>query len=195
MEYQLSEFEVTHFTINKKKRYYVCLGTWSVTADIKQTPGGIWSILSSGSSLRLPQTSTSSHSCTLAKAVGSLDAVLLFKKQLSSPSEDKSDSRSESMDDMTETEDMKQSSLISSAIPLPFNLPDAEKFPLLYSSLPTYLGCNFYDRLLSEITRFYEGMEINFKCGNNTQGTLVALPAFRTLEKYEKKLKSKFFHH
>jgi hypothetical protein len=29
MEYQLMEFEVTHFTINNKIRYYVCLGTWN----------------------------------------------------------------------------------------------------------------------------------------------------------------------
>jgi hypothetical protein len=29
MEYQLMEFEVMHFTFNKKKRYYVCLGSWN----------------------------------------------------------------------------------------------------------------------------------------------------------------------
>jgi hypothetical protein len=29
MEYQLMEFEVTHFTINEKNRYYVRLGIWN----------------------------------------------------------------------------------------------------------------------------------------------------------------------
>jgi hypothetical protein len=36
------------------------------------------------------------------------------------------------------------------------------------------------------ITRFNEGAEINLKHGNSTEGTLVAVPAFQTLEKYEK---------
>jgi hypothetical protein len=39
MEYQLTEFEVTHFTINKKKRYYVCLGTWDPISQHQERYG------------------------------------------------------------------------------------------------------------------------------------------------------------
>jgi hypothetical protein len=75
---------------------------------------------------------------------------------------------------------------MSSVVALPVNLPDASKFPLLHSLFSTNSGHNLYDRLLNEITRFNEGAEINFKHGNNTKGTLVAVPAFQTWEKYEK---------
>ncbi len=32
VDYQLMEFGVMHFTINKKKRYYVRLGTWNAVS-------------------------------------------------------------------------------------------------------------------------------------------------------------------
>jgi hypothetical protein len=55
---------------------------------------------------------------------------------------------------------------------------------------PTKPGFNVYNNHLNEIARFTDGPELNFKCGNNTERTLVAILAFQTLEKYgEKKLK------
>jgi hypothetical protein len=35
MEYQLMEFEVTHFILNKKKWYHVCLGSWNLISHKK----------------------------------------------------------------------------------------------------------------------------------------------------------------
>ena len=69
-------------------------------------------------------------------------------------------------------------------------MPDASKFPLLHSLFSTNPGHNLYDRLLNEITSYNEGTEIKFKHGNNTEGTLVAVPAFRTSKKYEKHVKA-----
>jgi hypothetical protein len=184
MEYQLMEFEVTHFTINKKKRYYVRLGIWNPISHKKRTPGEIWSIVMTSGGLRLPRTSTSLLSGNLAKAVGSLDIVLPFMKHSSTSSDCDSVSSSESeIDDICNSDD-------NDVVVPPVNLPDASKFPLLHSLFSTHSGHNLYDRLLNEITRFNEGAEINFKRGNNTEGTLVAVPAFRSLEKYKKDLQA-----
>ena len=190
MEYQLMEFEVTHFAINKKKRYYVRLGSWNPISHKKQTPGEIWSALSSGS-LRLPRTSTSLLSRNLAKAVGSLDVDLPFMKHSSTSSNGDSISSSETESDASSnSDDNTKYTELSSVVPLPVNLPDASKFPLLHSLFSTNPGHNLYDRLLNEITSYNEGTEIKFKRGNNTEGTLVAVPAFRTSKKYEKHVKA-----
>jgi hypothetical protein len=74
MEYQLSEFEVTHFH-KQEERCYVCLGKWIPTTHAKWMPREKWSILSS-CSLSPPQTSTSSLHHTLAKTVVSLVVIL-----------------------------------------------------------------------------------------------------------------------
>jgi hypothetical protein len=133
VEYQLMEFEVTHFTINKKKRYYIRLGTWNSVSHKQRTPGEIWSALSSGS-LRLPRTSTSLLSSTLAKAIGSLDVILPFMKHSSTSSDCESVSSSEvEIDDGSDSEDNEKSTDSSSVVALSADLPDASKFPLLHS--------------------------------------------------------------
>jgi hypothetical protein len=53
-KHELDEFEVTHFTIKKKKHYYIHLGSWNAVSHIRQTPAEIWSSSSSGK-LRLRQ--------------------------------------------------------------------------------------------------------------------------------------------
>ena len=191
VEYQLMEFEVTHFTINKKKRYYIRLGTWNSVSHKQRTPGEIWSALSSGS-LRLPRTSTSLLSSTLAKAIGSLDVILPpFAKHLSTSSDCESVSSDEAeIDDGSGSEDNEKCTETSSVVASSVILPDASKFPLLRSLFSSNPGINVYDKLLNEIARFTDGPELNFKRGNNTEGTLVAIPAFRTLEKYKKNLKA-----
>jgi hypothetical protein len=96
-------------------------------------------------------------------------------KHSSTSSDCDSVSSSESeIDDICNSDDHEKCSVVVS----PVNLPDASKFPLLHSLFSTNSGHNLYDRLLNEITRFNEGAEINFKRGNNTKGTLVAVPAF-----------------
>lgn len=185
MEYQLMEFEVTHFTINKKKRYYVRLGSWNAISHKRFTPGGIWSIFSLDGDISIPRIRTSSLSSNLAKAIGSLDIALPFKKSTSVTSAD-SDESSIATDE-GEVDD--SSSEDEAVVEAPPNLPDANKFPLLHSLFLSKSGCNLFDRLLNEITRFCEGTEINFKRGNNTDSTMAIVPEFRTLDKYEKHLK------
>jgi hypothetical protein len=151
--------------------------------------GEIWSALSSGS-LCLPWTSTSLLSSTLAKAVGSLDVILPFMKHSSTSSDCESVSSSEvEIDDGSDSEDNEKCTEMSSVVALSINFPDASKFPLLHSLFSTNSGLNIYNRLLNEIVRFTDGPELNFKCGNNTKGTLVAIPA-----KSMKKRKGRFFY-
>ena len=50
--------------------------------------------------------------------------------------------------------------------------------------------CNLFDRLVNEITKFSSGTEINYKRGNNSEGTLIAMPVFQTLCNYEKSFKA-----
>ncbi len=159
MEYQLTEFEVTHFTINKKKRYYICLGSWNPISHKKQTPREIWSIVSSGS-LCLPWTSTSLLSKNLVKAVGSLDIDLPFMKHSSTSSNGDSISSSETESDASSnSDDNTKYTELSSVVPLPVNLPDASKCPLLHSLFSSNPEHNLYDRLLNEITWYNEGTE------------------------------------
>jgi hypothetical protein len=110
----------------------------------------------------------------LAKAMGSLDLMLPFKKHLSVTSDSESSVLSSEDEVDTESEDED-----GELVPLPLNLPDAHKFPLLHSMfLSNPSGCNLYDSLLNEIVSFDEGSKINFKRGNSTDGTLVIFPSF-----------------
>jgi hypothetical protein len=38
LEQQLDKVEVTHFTINKNRGYYICLGSWNIISHPQQTP-------------------------------------------------------------------------------------------------------------------------------------------------------------
>ncbi len=59
------------------------------------------------------------------------------------------------------------------------DLPDADMFPLLNSLFLMNEGhYNLFDRLLNEVTTFNGAAEINYKRGNNSQGTLIAVPSF-----------------
>ncbi len=188
-EFDLADFEVTHFTIKKKKRYYVRLGSWSALSHIRRTPAEIWSSSSSGK-LRVPRVSTSSISMTLAQAIGSLDLTLPTHYSRV-PADSKSISDSESNDkqcsdnEEESSKNEKEASMYDTHLLI--DLPDADKFPLLNSLFLTNAGhCNLFDRLVNEITKFSGGTEINYKRGNNSEGTLIAIPAFRTLRNYEK---------
>lgn len=186
MEYQLMELEVTHFTTrDKKKRYYVRLGSWNVISHKRLTPGEIWL----QDDFPTPRIRTSSLSRTLAKAVGSLDLALPFTKS-SFTSCDDEDESSTSTDNDEEDNGTSSSSLeLEAVVEPPLNLPDPNKFPLLHSLFLSNPGCNLFDRLLNEITRLNESTELKFKRGNNTEGTMIIVPAFRGLDNYEKHLK------
>jgi hypothetical protein len=185
MEYQLTEFEITHFKINKKKWYYVNLGGWNAIPHKRLTPGEIWSILSFDGDISIPRIHKSSPSSTLAQAMGSLDIALQFKKSTSITSAD-SDESSISTDEGEIDDTSPENEVV---VEPPLNIPIANQFLLLHSLFLSKSGCNLFDRLLNEITRFSEGTEIKFKRGNNTESTMAIVPEFRTLDKYKKHIK------
>ncbi len=62
-------------------------------------------------------------------------------------------------------------------------LPDPSQFPLLYSIFSSQPHSNM-DMLLHEVVKFHHHKTIRYTKGNNTDGTLIALPGFRSLDKY-----------
>jgi len=176
------EMEVMHFTtMDIKKRYYVHLGSWNAISHKRVTPGEIWSL----GDITIPRICTSSLSRTLAKVVGSLDVALLFEKAAAETSADNEDESSTSSDE----EEIDDTSSSEDEVEPPLNLPDPNKFLLLHSLFLSNPGCNLLDRLLHEISGLSVGTELKFKRGNNMEGTMAIVPAFRSLEKYEKHLK------
>ena len=178
-EHELDEFEVTHFTIKKKKRYYIRLGSWNAVSHIRRTPAEIWSSSLSGK-LRVPRVSTSSTSTTLANAIGSLD-ITLPTQYSTIPSDSNSSSDSESSNEYCSDNEGEKSSDSGKKASMydDIDLPDADMFPLLNSLFLMNEGhYNLFDRLLNEVTKFNGATEINYKRGNNSQGTLIAVPSF-----------------
>ena len=151
-EFDLADFEVTHFTIKKKKRYYVRLGSWSALLHIRRSPAEIWSSSSSGK-LRVPRVSTSSIRMTLAQAIGSLDLTLpTHYSRVSADSKSISDSESNdkqcSDNEEESSKNEKEASMYDTHLLI--DLPDADKFPLLNSLFLTNAGhCNLFDRLVN----------------------------------------------
>ncbi len=82
------------------------------------------------------------------------------------------------------------SSLETVGASMDVDVPDPNKFPLLYS-----LGCNSsnMDRLIQELILFHGNNQISFTRGNNRQGTLVILPSHRHLDRYKAELSKKIY--
>ena len=72
LEYQLSDMEVTHFTIAKKKYIFLRLGSWNSISHKARTPAEMWSAALSRT-IRVPRVCTSLLRRTLAKRIGSLE--------------------------------------------------------------------------------------------------------------------------
>jgi hypothetical protein len=183
LEQQLDEVEVTHFIINKKRRYYIHLGSCNIISHPWQTPAEIWSAELSNT-LHVPRVCTSSISSTLTEVISTLELTFpatnsthKHKTMMSSCSSSEShDSRHSDTD-----EEQRKDNCMSPVIDCCMNIPNEENFPLLHSIFSTQEGLNLYDRLLNEIVRFSEGLEINFKHVDNSKGTLVVIPALRNL--------------
>ncbi len=185
LEHQLSEIEVTHFTVGKKRRIYVRLGTWNGITHKPRTPFDIWSSALAGT-LRVPRVCTSLLSRTLAEAIGSLDLVL-SKDSPSIPTASTQDSsssaESESEESLDDEEDKKPPMInVSSQFAL-----DPVEYPLLSALVPVDKGLNLFDRLLNEIVRYYNTHDITFIRGNNAEATLIAVSSFRSLPRYGKR--------
>jgi hypothetical protein len=58
LEHQLSEIDVMHITVGKKRCIYVCLGSWNAITHKPRTPADIWSSALAGT-LWVPRVCTS----------------------------------------------------------------------------------------------------------------------------------------
>jgi len=181
LEYQLSDTEVTHFTIAKKKYIFLRLGSWNSISHKARTPAEIWSAALSRT-LRVPRVCTSLLSRTLAERIGSLE-IDFSTENTSTKMDDECSVSSDS--DGTLDEDKKPTLHIQE----PINVPDESEYPLLSSLALTHKGHNLFDRLLNEIVRYYGKSNISFTRGNNTEAALIAVPSFRSLARYDKELK------
>ena len=184
-EQQLDEVEVSHFTIKKKRGYFIRLGSWNMVSHQRRTPSEIWSASLSGK-LRVPRVCTSSISSTLAEVIGTLELTFpptnsSLKRKSTTYSCSSSESHNSQHSDTDE--DQQKDNRTSPVVDCCMNIPNEENFPLLHSIFSTHKGLNLYDRLLNEIVRFSESSEINFKRGNNSKGTLVIIPALRNLNR------------
>jgi hypothetical protein len=131
---------------------------------------------------------------TLVQAIRSLDLTLPTQYSRI-PADSKSISDSESNDKQCSDNEEESSKNKKEAIMydthLLIDLPDTDKFPLPNSLFLMNAGhCNLFDRLVNENMKFSGGTEINHKRGNNSKGTLIAIPAFRILGNYEKNFKA-----
>jgi hypothetical protein len=104
----------------------------------------------------------------------------------SSASDTLSDTESILDDEDDKPTEPKDAALVSSDI-----IPDQAEYPLLSSFVSLHNCHNIFDCLLNEIVRCYNRSDITFKHGKNIEATLIAVPSFWSLSRYEKELKKK----
>jgi hypothetical protein len=164
----LSDTEVTHFTIAKKKYIFQCLGSWNSISHKARAPAKIWSSALSRT-LRVHRVCRLLLSQTLAERIGSLEIDFTIENTSTKMDVEccvSSDS------DGTLDEDKKPTIYIQESI----NAPDESEYPLLSSLTLIHKGHNLFDRLLNEIVRYYGKSNISFTRGNNTEAALIAVP-------------------
>jgi hypothetical protein len=68
-------------------------------------------------------------------------------------------------------------------LPKETTLPDPLQFPMLHFLFSNQLGnMKVMDQLLKELKSFHQNNSIKYTRGNNTEGLLLNLPSFRSLE-------------
>jgi hypothetical protein len=173
LEYQLSNTEVTKFTIakNVKKKYiFLRLGSWNSISHKARTPAEIWSS-SLSRTLLIPRECTLLLSQTLAERIGSLEIDFTIENTSTKMYAEFSVS-SDSIG--TLDEDEKPSIHIQE----PINVPDESEYPLLSSLALMHKGHNLFDCLLNEIVQYYGKSNKTFNRGKNTEAALIAVPSF-----------------
>jgi hypothetical protein len=182
-EYML-DIELTVFTIGKRRRF-LRIGSFHKLTHPPKMPGFYWS-----KGIGPPKLRISKLTNIFAQDVGKMN--LRFDDLSDAGSEIESDSSVSNDESMVElsvsVEKVVVSSLETVGAPMDVDVPDPNKFPLLYS-----LGCNSsnMDRLIQELILFHGNNQISFTRGNNRQGTLVILPSHRHLDRYEADLSKK----
>lgn len=67
-------------------------------------------------------------------------------------------------------------------------MPDPNEYPLLLSLFSSHSRSDIMDKLLKEVISFNGSNTLNYHKGNNTKGTLINLPSYRSLKNYGKDL-------
>jgi hypothetical protein len=188
-EQQLSEVEVTHYTINKKKWICIRLGSWNKGSNAWKTPAEIWAT-AQANSLRFPRVSITLVSEKLVRKIGALgldfQPVIEHAGELPISSEDSVSADSLEEDaTKSESECKEEDEGVSAA----YSLPNKDKFPLLHSIFSVNQGCNLFNQLLKEMVQFSGSKTMKYAKGNNMEGTLLAVPEFRSLKGYQKEFK------
>jgi len=190
-EQGIPEAEITHLSLGNKKRLYIRLGTWNKGQNhLPRTPENIWLAAQAGT-LRVPRVCMTLISEKFAKRIGMLELNQHLREK-----DGKSTSINEGSDSVEGTDDDSRVEMEIDENECENDdggtiLPDRENFPLLHSLFAQNKGGNVLNRLINELLRFNGSRVMNYAKGNNTLGTLLEVPQFRSLRGYEKDFKKK----
>jgi hypothetical protein len=176
-EYMLDEVEVTHYSpIGRKKKIYIRIGSW--IKGPRKTPAEIWSKALKGN-VTTPRLRITSLGNEFAKVVGEMGIKLsdLEEASASEPSDDDGVSSESTIEEEDEPVGVEQ----------PDFLPDKNDYPLLHSLFLINRHSKI-DSLVAEIVKLHDSKTITYRKGNNTDGILLPLPSYRSLDKYSKHL-------
>ena len=120
----------------------------------------------------------------LARKIGSLDfqPIINCSGKLQTYSEDSVSDDGSDDDIMEDSESEKEKEE---------DMPDKEQYPLLHSIYSLSQGHNILNQLIKEIIQFNGLKVMTYDKGNNTQGTIIAVPQFQSLKGYKKEFKKK----
>ncbi len=195
-EYELDDIEVAYYSINGKRWIYVRLGAWNKSSHPSKTPAEIWSA-ALADKLVIPRLQITALSNQLASDIDEMGVNFRSTKDegelLTLGSESESDAESdlgaeseaECESDFEKEHDAKSSTAVSNEIDF---LPDQSEYPLLHFLLSSKLSANTFNQLVNEIVKFSGGITISYRRGNNTEGTLLPVPFFHNIMKYQKEL-------
>jgi hypothetical protein len=122
-----------------------------------------------------------------AKSIGALGIIFpadVIRKESENSLTDDSDGNS--MDSTASEEGDRDSD--EEAEEVCIDLPDPKQFPLLHSLFLNHSTNGIMDRLLKEVISFNRSNTLKYRKGNNTNGTLINLPSYRSLKNYGKDL-------
>jgi len=190
-EQEIPEAEITHLSLGSKKRFYIRLGTWNKGLNhYPKTPENIWASAQAGT-LRVPRICITLVSERFAKKIGSLD-MLPLKEQEQGVELKASGEDSVSSDGLDENDSIESEVEVEDTTTV---IPDQENFPLLHSLFSMNEGSNnLFNRLINEILKFNGSKAVTYAKGNNTMGTLLEVPQFRSLKGYTKEFKKKIIY-
>jgi hypothetical protein len=174
VEYQV-DAEITTFSIERKKRFFIRIGSWHKFHHPVMMPIKLWRSKSGFP----PEVQLLEIKDVFARVVGKMSIELTLANSFACKSDSDRSESSDNDDNHVIDDVSKSDDSISTVL-------DPNQFPLLHK-----LGMNtdvHMDRLIQEILKLHGNQEIRFTRGNNREGTLVVLPSHRTLERSESDL-------